>query len=313
MKRPHVLCVGSLCLDTLVVVGDDGLPIPGRLARVSSITETLGGCCGNAAVALSRMGAAVTVAARLGDDEAGETMMRLLGDDDVRLAVAPVSGRTSRCVVLSSDTRSFLYQPGVNEDLRLNDVPSNLAQFEALLVSDPFLTEVGRSELAALLKAAHDAGVFAALDLCWDPTGEWERLLEGCWPLIDLVLAGADEARQLTGFEESAAAARRFAELGARMAVVKAGEGGLFCVAEGEAIHESAASVDVVDSTGAGDWCSAGVLLGALGGDPRRAAAIGALAGACCVTSVGGSTARPSHELLTLLANPTTTLPSNDD
>jgi sugar/nucleoside kinase (ribokinase family) len=305
MSRLAILSVGSLCLDTMVRLGTDGAPAPGELARVVSIDETVGGCCGNAAIALSRMGADVTVVAKLGTDAAGRLIEHTLSANKIDLATSASSGPTSRCVVISSeatDSRSFYYQPGVNEGLRHDDIVGvDLGDFDAVLVSDPFLTHLGRVELKRFLAEARDANVFTALDLCWDPVGEWGQVLDGCWELLDLVLASAEEAVNVTGVVECREAAQALYATGVRAAVVKAGAEGMFGCSAGVERHQPPVAVGVVDPTGAGDWCAAGTVVGALQGDFALALQVGALAGASALLSFGGSTAQPLPELLELL------------
>jgi sugar/nucleoside kinase (ribokinase family) len=305
MSSPRVLCVGSLCLDTIVRLGAGGAPSPGELVRDIQIQEAVGGCCGNAAFALSRMDATVAVAARTGADAPGNVMRGALSDADIQLLVPPCSGRTSRCVVVSdpaTDDRTFYYEPGVNEDLCAGDVAGiKLNDFDAVLVTDPFLTHLGNVELRDFLCRAHADGVFVALDLCWDPSGRWAETLEGCYELLDLLLAGADEAAHTTGFTNPQEAARAFTRAGARSAIVKAGADGLFASSDQGDRHRSAAPVEVVDPTGAGDWCAAGAVIGSLTGGFDLALETGALAGAAALTSVGGSTAQPSQVLTDLL------------
>jgi sugar/nucleoside kinase (ribokinase family) len=305
MIRSRVLCVGSLCLDTIVRLGADGTPAPGELVRDTLIEEAVGGCCGNAAIALSRMGAAVAVAARIGADTSGSFMRGVLSEADIQLLVPASTGRTSRCVVVSdpaADARTFYYEPGVNEDLCMEDVAEiNISDFDAVLVTDPFLTQLGQVELRDFLARAQADGVFVALDLCWDPSGRWGQALDGCYELLDLLLAGADEAAHTTGITNPQAAAQAFTKAGARSSIVKAGADGLFASFEGGDRHRLAAPADVVDPTGAGDWCAAGAVIGSLTGGFDLALDVGVLAAASALSSVGGSTAQPSNALTELL------------
>ena len=59
----------------------------------------------------------------------------------------------------------------------------------------------------------------------------------------------------------------------------------------------------IVDTTGAGDSFIAGILAGVLrGASPAEAGRLGAAAGACCITGLGGSTAIRSYDETAQLA-----------
>ncbi|MFI5684319.1 carbohydrate kinase family protein [Streptomyces sp. NPDC051636] len=303
----RILCVGSVCLDTVVRLGAGSFPGPEELVRVPSLINAVGGCCGNSATALARLGAAeVCMAALVGDDAAGFLALSSLAKADVTGAMVRPGGATAHSVVLvGPDERSFLYRPGVNEDLRLDECLSVLRSrpFDALLVTDPFLTHVGRTGLAELLSEARGRGAVTALDLCWDPAGRWAEFTDGCWPHVDLALANLEEARMVTGAGDAGQCASSLCRAGASTAVIKMGADGLLVRSHGEVWHVAAQKVECQDPTGAGDWCNAGVVMGYLAtGSAHAAARLGSLAGASAVGTLGGSTATPLPELRTSLA-----------
>jgi ribokinase len=302
----RLLCVGSICLDTLVQVPAAGLPQQGFLSRVAAVAEAVGGGCGNTAIASSRLGGAVTVVACVGSDDAGRLIASTLDSAGVGGLIVRHDAPTGRTVVLVSsggEERSFLYHGGTNEHVDATDCDRcDLDHFDALIVTDPFLTRIGRNSLAPLLRRARQHRLLTALDLCWDPSGEWMASQRDCWPLVDLALANVAEASQVTGCGDAATAARALVSLGAGCAVVKNGAAGLCVATEGATWWEDAIDVDCVDATGAGDWCNAGVVIGLVRtGSLPRAARLGCLAGSCAVSTLGGSTAVPTAELMQMV------------
>jgi sugar/nucleoside kinase (ribokinase family) len=104
------------------------------------------------------------------------------------------------------------------------------------------------------------------------------RVVEGA----DVLLAGLDEARLLTGATEPEAAARALARTHP-LAVVTLGAGGSLLVRGDRLVHVPVAPATVVDVTGAGDAYAAGLLAALLAGADdadagRRAAALAARA-----------------------------------
>ena len=91
----------------------------GRLV-VEPIQRAYGGPASTAAVAATRLGTSVAFIGAVGDDEAGELVVRALHAEGVNASlVRTVSGRTSESVILvdsSAATRSILHAPGVALD-----------------------------------------------------------------------------------------------------------------------------------------------------------------------------------------------------
>jgi sugar/nucleoside kinase (ribokinase family) len=98
------------------------------------------------------------------------------------------------------------------------------------------------------------------------------------------------------------AAARSLASRAA-VVVVKAGADGALAASGDELVHAPVATVDAVDTTGAGDAFDAGFLASRLAGDPlERSLAIANACGALSTRALGGVDAQPSmNEVIELL------------
>ena len=97
------------------------------------------------------------------------------------------------------------------------------------------------------------------------PLGRDPRAFDEAWPLVDVVLANADEAAVLTGLVDPAAACAALAER-APCAVVKLGAAGARAASGTEQAMAPADPVEARDTTGAGDAFAAGFLPAWLGG-----------------------------------------------
>ena len=127
--------------------------------------------------------------------------------------------------------------------------------------------------LPARLAALRAAGITTSLDTNWDPAGRWEGV-EACLPHVDVLLPNAAEvielARAIGGDPSDAEdAAAQLAALGPRV-VVKDGAEGAFAVSADGVARAAGLTVDVVDTTGAGDSFDAGFLTAWLEGSGTR-------------------------------------------
>jgi sugar/nucleoside kinase (ribokinase family) len=148
------------------------------------------------------------------------------------------------------------------------------------------------------LAEARADGVTTSLDTNWDPTGQW-RGVEECLPHLDVLLPNAAEALALSAAMGSSStdAATAALALAARgpVVAVKDGASGGFAVASREIVRAPGLSLDVVDTTGAGDSFDAGFLAAWLEGRPLgECVRWGAVAGSLSTRGAGGTSAQPT-------------------
>jgi sugar/nucleoside kinase (ribokinase family) len=113
-----------------------------------------------------------------------------------------------------------------------------------------------------LMNRVRAAGGRIFFDSDWDPEGwshesrdEVSRLL----PLVDVFLPSGEEARGLTGLEDTAAA-RELQQISGGSVVVKLGPEGCLALGPGDVRRIPAPSVRVSDTTGAGDSFNGGLM-----------------------------------------------------
>jgi sugar/nucleoside kinase (ribokinase family) len=107
-------------------------------------------------------------------------------------------------------------------------------------------------------------------------------------PYTDLFIPSLPEVEGITGIAEPAAAAAALRELGVRFAVVTDGPRGAWVNHDQFVGHIPAFNVDTIDTTGAGDSFTGGVLTGLIHGlGAEEAARLGAALGALATTTIG--------------------------
>ncbi|SNS39674.1 Sugar or nucleoside kinase, ribokinase family [Geodermatophilus saharensis] len=254
-----------------------GPPAPGS-DRPAVIRSRGGGAGGNVAVHLAALGVPVVLAGCVGDDPAGAALVADLATAGVGLAVRTVPGAASGTVVSLVEPggqRSMLADRGANLELRADDVPVPAPGGHLHLSGYTLLDERPRAAGLAALAAARVAGCTVSLDPA--STGPLSSYGVDRWLAdtagADLLLPNADEARLLTGCTDVADAARALARRHPAVAVTLGADGALWASA-GALVHRPAHPADVVDTTGAGDAFTAGLLsvwLAEADGDPATA------------------------------------------
>jgi sugar/nucleoside kinase (ribokinase family) len=222
-----------------------------------------GGSAANVAVWATRLGAAVTLVGKIGDDRLGHLMRAHLADEGLAGGVTTVSGGlTTRIgVVIRPDAeRAFVTDHTRLLRLAAADLPASLLDgVDVVFLNGYAVFTAGSADFATgLLTEARRRDVAVAFDpsSCsllthYGPS----RLLAEIGPL-DILLANEDEGRAL-------APGRPFSALldHAALAVVKRGSEGAMAMAGPRVVHGAAERVAVVDSTGAGDAFDAAFLV----------------------------------------------------
>lgn len=257
----------------------------GASVWVESMTRSIGGNGANTAYAAAKHGARVRLLGAAGTDDAGDWVLDQLRAAGVDASgVARVAGPTASTVALvrSDGERCFLHLPGAS--LEALAEPLRFVDGAHYHLAAPFAVPKQRGHLAESLAAARAAGMSTSLDTQWDSRGEWMSTLGPALPLIDLLFANEEEARQLTGTDGAAEAARRF---GVRTLVLKQGAGGCAVIGDGVDFRDPAEDVTAIDTTGAGD-----VFVGAFLAEWLRSRDY-ALAARAANRAAGESVARP--------------------
>lgn len=281
-----VLCLGEALL-TINRPADQPPPAWGRCWISTAGAEY------NLAIGLARLGHPVRWVSAVGDDALGDQIIAAARGEGVQVEAERRSLRTALLVKVGrADDEPSVYYYRDGSAFALLPPQVTLDGSTHLFVSGvtPALSPACRALVRDVVECARAAGVVVCVDLnlrrkLWS---EAEAAPELSWLAAhaDLVLADADEAALVVGAAEPGEQARRLGALGARRAVVKAGDGAYAAGDHGTANVPRLPGVVVRDPIGAGDAFDAGYLSGELDGlDPATALARGhACAAAVCRT-----------------------------
>jgi sugar/nucleoside kinase (ribokinase family) len=291
-----VLCAGILVADH-VCTPIDHLPAEGELVLADRILLTLGGCAGNVAVGLAKMGISAAVAGRVGSDVFGRVVADLLretGVDVSALTVTPGVDTSQTLIVnVKGHDRRFIHTFGANAQFRSADIPADVAaRCKVLYLGGYFILDaVTQDELLPVFAAARRAGARTVLDVVTPGPGEYLPRLEKLLPQVDIFLPNDHEAALITGDTDPVRQAERFRALGAKTVVITRGDRGAVLLGERVRLRSGTFAVDFVDGSGGGDAFAAGYIAGLLRGmDEAGCLRLASALGASCVRAIGTTT-----------------------
>ncbi len=300
--------VGNVNIDVLAWPASE-IPPPGVERPVDRIDLRVGGAAGITGATLARLGEDVLVVGCVGDDALGALALEELRgygvDTRYVLPIADSATGTSIAFEAPGRDRSFLISLASLAAFEPSMVPEVALQASFVLFCGYFnLPSMRGQPTADLLRRVKEAGGTTLLDTGWDHDGWPDATREEIallLPLVDVFLPNEDEAEHVTGESNSLIAAVALAERSAGWVVVKLGESGcLAASARGEVHRVGAPTVEVVDTTGAGDAFNAGLMRAMSSGEAYPDALRGAVRVASAVVSRSSSGRYPTpDELLT--------------
>jgi sugar/nucleoside kinase (ribokinase family) len=254
-----------------------------------------GGAGGNVAAALGRLGAAVGLVARVGDDGAGVAALHAVEQTGAALHAQvdrTVATGTVVALIDVAGERTMLSDRGANRYLARDDLPDDWFRAGAYLHLSGYslFDEPARAAGIEVLRRAAAAGMSISVDpASWAPLQAFgaARFLS-VTSAARLCLPNADEAQVLTGLDDPAAAARRLADHYGT-AVVTCGAGGAVWSDGATVRRQPVDEVEVLDSTGAGDVFVAHYLAATIRGAAPAAALARAVRGAATAVGVTGA------------------------
>lgn len=297
---PEVVTCGEAML---LLLAEPGVP----LDHAVHFRRSVAGAEANVSLGLARLGHRVRWLSRVGEDPAGEAVLRALRGDgvDVGHVVRDPDAPTGLLLRDSHPRRGIDVQYYRADSAASRLAPAELtpealagARLVHLTGITPMLSASAAAATARLLDLAREAGA----TVCLDPNvrrklGGAERWRETVGPLLrraDLVLAGADELELLTG-RDAAAATDELLAAGAEAVVVKHPDHVATAHTADGSWRQPPFPVPLTDPVGAGDAFAAGYLSAWLRGlAPGRALAEGACVAALVVQTPTDTEGLPS-------------------
>lgn len=285
-----IVVVGSINLDLLLPCAR--IPRPGETLHAHSRALVPGGKGANQAVAAARLGAPVALIGAVGEDHMGTDAVVLLAEAGVDLTgVRTVPGSTGIAIVSVEDTgeNAILIEGGANRTVDADAVRAAAAVIEA---ADVVVLQ-GEIPLDGIAAAAALSRGRLVVNLAPVVSVAHEVLLKAD-PLVVNEHEGMGALKVLGEYahnDHSVVAA--LVDAGVPSVVMTRGPKGALVAQQGSTVTVLSPTVEVVDTTGAGDAFVGALAVRLLAGDDLvDAATFAARAGAFACTGQG---AQPSY------------------
>ena len=287
--KSKIINFGSINIDHVYRVPH--LVKPGETLSSLDLVTGLGGKGANQSVAIARAGVSVAHVGRVfkGDRWAVELLASTGVDTD---NIALIEGASGHAIIQVDDQgeNAIVLHGGANQSFSIADIESALnhnQQARYLLMQNE----------TNLLAEAFELAQAKGIKIVLNPAPMTDNIKDLPLAKLDTLIVNQGEAEALCGAADIDEMTRQMAALAPQTrVVVTLGGDGAMLLANGEVTHMNSPSVDVVDTTGAGDTFVGYFLAGvAEGMNDHDALQRACLAGSIAVTRQGAITAIPDR------------------
>ncbi|MEA3349040.1 MAG: carbohydrate kinase family protein [Chloroflexota bacterium] len=289
-----VVVLGAAAVDMVARV--DRLPDVDEIVFAREYIRHAGGSGANTAVALARLGRAVSFLGKVGDDESGEWLRKNLSAAgvDTQAVLSVAGGKSASCfIALDAHGNRVIFALGGSaliesvDELDLARVTAS----RALCIGDAYLPVAAAAAEAA---RRSDTAVFFVPGGLMVTNG-----LDELSPILQntsVLVVSSNESSTLTGDCSPNEAVRRLRETGPEIVVVTLEADGAILASNDVLETIPAFDAAVIDTTGAGDAFAAGLMHAFLDGRTwREAAKTGCAVAAIKIGHVGATGGLPDR------------------
>ena len=266
-KGPVVVCMGEALVDFVATeIGVD-------VGQARTFMKASGGAVANTAVGLARLDINSRFVSKVGSDPFGRFLREALSKEGVDTSAFLVSEKYPTGLVFVALDKDrvpryhFIGDTTADMMITEDEVGPELLK-DAVFLHAGSVSMVREESLRAtfkLIRLANELKVKVSFDPnfrlhLWKDHEKVKALALEAAAMAELIKLNREELRFMTGEEEPKAGARKLLEMGVEVVVVTLGPDGAYYLSRDSEGMEPGFCVEVVDTTGAGDGFSAGLL-----------------------------------------------------
>lgn len=265
-KTGKYLLIGDLCVDVFMQVVT--YPAAGGDGTVQAMHQHAGGSAANTAIMLANLGGIPTLLTHTGADVWAQKLLPILDAAGVQVdrIVQDETDQTGLTfLVVSSDAeRTMFTYRGANRNLHPAEIISCMFRdVECLHISSYACLTPPQSD--AVLKAVEFASqhhVNISMDIGVEPATMARETIWKMLPSLSLIVLGEPEAMVITQKASLSAAISTLLSTGVQTIGLKLGKEGCRLISKNQDFSLAGFPIDAIDTTGAGDAFSAGMIHG---------------------------------------------------
>ena len=301
MSGREILMLGDINIDTVWPVSE--FPTPGRDGLTETVKVEMGGAVINSAIVLDNLGQRTSLLGCVGKDVWAEQMTRELAQTNINqkhVYVKPESTTGLTFIIVTPDgERTMFSYRGANIQLEIQDIDEDAFKDVGILHISGYalLKPPQKNAVWRAVDLAKNHNVQICLDTGLEPAIQNPKDLRRLLGELTLCISGPQEISILLGSTSPEEAADLLLSSGVQLAAIKLGEKGSFVADDKGRFFCPSFPVDAVDTTGAGDSFTAGVLYGWTHGLSLPASAVLASAlGALAASAYGAGFSLPDRK-----------------
>lgn len=286
----------------------------GNLEDIEKFTRALAGAEVNVCIGLKRLGYDVSYVTKLGVDPFGKYIRNFLVNEGIDTSHITFDESYPTAFQIKSKTEvgdpEVVYFRKGTAASHFTKEDMEKINFEGVrhvhvTGIPPALSQSCREATYELIRKAREKGLLITFDpnlrpALWPSKEEMIRVINDIASKCDIILPGVEEGLILTGSDDPGEIAQFYMKLGVKAVIVKVGEKGAFVQTQDKAYTVPGFKVPkVVDTVGAGDGFSVGIISGLLEKLSLRDAVVrGNAIGSLQVMVPGDNEGLPSREKL---------------
>ncbi len=267
--KSDVTVLGTIVLD-IFVKGVNSFPPKGQAVSIDNFPMSVGGCGANTSIALTKLGAKVSLIGNIGDDFFGKFICDSLKKENLTCnLISTLKNKSTSLSILflnKSGERSYFHSSGANEEINLS-----ARSLKRIFSSKIFhiggamlLPGFDGKPMAKILRQVKKNNVVTSVDLGWDISNKWMEKLKYSLKYIDILFANELEIKALTQKKAIESAVNFLHKRGPKIILIKLGSKGAFLSKGLLQFYIPAIKAKAIDTTGAGDNFVGGFLFGLL-------------------------------------------------